>query len=272
MRFGRSKKEDDSFKMSSTQDQIEELARALDASNNTVAISGAGISLAAGGVTYSGMASRSGGGNMMSRDPQARYDAFYRSFLSSMFEHGPTFAHEALAELEAEGKLQGIITTNVDCMHTMAGSKNVAEIQGSFQTNVCTECGEWTYGYEIWNEGKMPSCPHCGGMLMPYNIYSHASLLDSEVGHAQKLMQDADLILVIGASGCYAQVYWYNRKHNSKVIQINPGNTIFDRYAYLNIREGSDPVFEQVMAIRNDRHAPEEEQEALTGAEGADEE
>ncbi|MCD8378943.1 MAG: hypothetical protein LUC95_01150 [Lachnospiraceae bacterium] len=51
--------------------------------------------------------------------------------IETMFSCQPSFAHYALEDLEKEGKLTGIVTTNVDCMHTIAGSENVAEIQGS---------------------------------------------------------------------------------------------------------------------------------------------
>ncbi len=232
-----------------TNDPIEQLAQALEESRYTLAITGAGISIAAGGVTYSGMSRRSGGRDMLSGDPQRMYDAYYRSFLGSMFEHGPTEAHRSLARLEEMGKMQGIITTNVDCMHTMAGSRNVAEIQGSFQVNVCTGCGEVTGGYEIWNHGTMPTCGHCGSMLLPYNMYSHAGLLDPELEKAQGWMRHAELILVIGATGCYTHTYWGYRRPDVRIIQINPGRTYFDSVADLNIREGSDPVFRKLMKL-----------------------
>ncbi len=231
------------------EEQITELYQALEDSSFTVTITGAGISIAAGGVTYAGMRSRGARRGMMSQDPEAMYQYFYQAFLSSMFEHGPTYAHKALARLEEMGKMQGIITTNVDCLHTMGGSKNVAEIQGSFQTNVCTGCGAWTYGYEIWNQGKMPTCEKCGSILLPYNIYSHAGLLTSQLQKAQKWIQQADLILIIGANGSYTHTYWDYKKPDAAIIQINPGNTYFDQVADLNIREESDPVFEALMLL-----------------------
>ncbi len=230
------------------QEQISALYQALENSRFAVAITGAGISIAAGGVTYAGMRSGGGfGGGMMSRDPDTMYKAFYRSFLSSMFEHGPTLAHKALAALEGMGRMNGIITTNVDCMHTMAGSMNVAEIQGSFQTNVCTGCGAWTYGYEIWNHGKMPTCEKCGSTLLPYNIYSHAGILAPELKKAQEWMSRADLVLIIGANGSYTHLYWEYMRDDARIIQINPGSTYFDQVADINIREESDPVFESLM-------------------------
>ncbi len=230
-------------------DQIIRLHDAIEQSNYTVTITGAGISIAAGGVTYSGMRSRSGGRAMFSGDPEEMYEAYYRSFLGSMFEHGPTFAHKALAELESEGKMQGIITTNVDCLHTMAGSKNVAEIQGSFQVNVCTGCGKWIYGYDIWNHGKMPVCDECGSIVLPYNMYSHAGIYGDGLQKAQEMMSKAELILIIGATGCYTHMYWDYKRAMAKVIQINPGRTYFDRVTDMNIRRESDPVFKELMSM-----------------------
>ncbi len=230
-------------------EKIEELYEALEKSHYTLAITGAGISIAAGGTTYSGMGSRGGGRAMLSGNPDQMYKAYWDSFLESMFEHGPTYAHKALARLEKMGKMQGIITTNVDCMHTMGGSENVAEIQGSFQVNVCTGCGKVTEGYEIWNHGKMPSCPYCGKMLLPYNMYSHAGILEPELKKAQDWMRHAELVLVIGATGCYTHLYWNYMKRGTKVIQINPGRTQFDRLSDFTVREGSDPAFEELMKL-----------------------
>ncbi len=230
------------------EEQIKKLYDALEESNFTVAITGAGISIAAGGVSYAGMGAR-GGLRMNSRNPDAMYKALYRVFMEPAFEHGPTEAHKALAKLEEMGKLQGIITTNEDCIHTMAGSKNVAEIQGSFQVNTCDKCGKRIYGYEIWNQGHMPKCPDCGGTLLPYNIYSHVGLLQEDVYKAQEWMSQADLVLVIGTSGYFGSVYWDYRKRDVRIIQINPKRTHFDSIAYLNIHEDADPVFVELMKL-----------------------
>ncbi len=232
-------------------EQIQELYLALHESPFTVAITGAGISIAAGGVTMNGMMRDFRGSGMRSGDPQKMYDAFDKAFFRSMFDHGPTYAHKALAELEQMGKLQGIITTNGDCLHTTAGSKNVAEIQGSYQVNVCTGCGQYTYDYNIWNQGHMPACEKCGSMILPYAQYSHIGLYDPALRQAQEWMAQAELILIIGATGCYTSTYWDYKKRNAKIIQINPGRTCFDSEAYLNIREEADPVFEKLMNLEN---------------------
>jgi len=74
-----------------------------------------------------------------------------------MFAHEPSYAHKALRSLEIDGLLQGIITTNVDCMHTIAGSENVAEIQGSLQINRCTKQGEPRHSKLRWSAMAWPA-------------------------------------------------------------------------------------------------------------------
>ncbi len=237
------KKEDET-----TDDQVLQLYQALEDSSFTVAITGAGISISAGGVSYAGMGSR-GGLHMRSGNPDEMYRGLYRVFMEPAFEHGPTVAHLALAKLEEMGKLQGIITTNEDCIHTMAGSKNVAELEGSFQINTCENCGYRNYDYTIWNQGHMPTCPECGGRMLPYNIYSHIGLWDPAVRDAQEWMRQADLILVIGTSGYFGSVYWDCKKPTAKIIQINPKRTHFDSVAELSIHKDADSVFGELMKL-----------------------
>ncbi len=172
------------------EDQILQLANAIQESSFTVAVTGAGISLSAGGVTFAGMMP-SMRGALLSRNPEKQYRALYQTFLKAAFEHGPTAAHRALARLEEMGRLQGIITTNEDCIHTIAGSKNVAELEGSYQVNTCEDCGYRNFDYEIWNQGHMPTCPtylknsvsssasyaHSGEYFRGWTALNHVSLL-----------------------------------------------------------------------------------------------
>ncbi|MCC8163524.1 MAG: hypothetical protein LIO86_10290 [Lachnospiraceae bacterium] len=223
-------------------DPIQKLAGYIDRSENIVATTGAGISVSGGGVTYGQMrfARRGSGGG-----------SFLPTYLETMFSYEPSFAHYALADLEKEGKLIGIITTNVDCMHTIAGSRNVAEIQGSLQVNCCEKCGRHYDTYEIWRQKDLPLCESCGGSIQPWPLYSHIGLWDEDVRKARNWISKADLILVIGTHGNYGGVYWDYRRRDAVIVQINPGHTAFDRVADLNIREGSDEVFQKLKEIRS---------------------
>ncbi|MCD8157240.1 MAG: hypothetical protein LUD53_07445, partial [Clostridiales bacterium] len=148
------------FKGSPKGDQIQQLADYIDHSSSIVAITGAGISVAGGGVTYWQMALSNRRAGVTPRAGDS-YKSFLPTYLDNMFSYQPSFAHYALAELEKEGKFIGIITTNVDCMHTIAGSKNVAEIQGSLQVNCCAKCGRHYDGYEICKQDELPLCEAC---------------------------------------------------------------------------------------------------------------
>ncbi len=234
-------------------EQIKTLKQYIDESNHIVAITGAGISFSAGGLSFddtdrAGMQSMMilGSEDGLRNHPDEYYAALEKAFLHSMFEIGPSPAHYALARLEREGKLAGIITTNVDCMHTMAGSENVLEIQGSLQLNRCVDCWEEYNDYNIWRDGKVPECTKCGGKIWSFPFYSGISLDDPVVREARRLINEADLILIIGSNGPYANSYWRFRNHKAKIVQINPGSTSFDRAADLNIRDSADHVFEEL--------------------------
>lgn len=238
------------FKGERNVDQIGQLADYIDHSSSIAAITGAGISVAGGGITYWQMArsNRRAGVTPGSGDG---YSSFLPTFLNDMFSYQPSFAHYALADLENEGKLIGIITTNIDCMHTLAGSKNVAEIQGSVQVNCCANCGRHYDSYKIWKQEKLPLCESCGGEILPWPLYSHIGLWDEDVRKARSWIAKADLILVIGTHGNYGGVYWDYRQRDAVIVQINPGHTGFDHAAALNIREGSDEVFKKLKERRS---------------------
>ncbi len=235
-------------------EQVRKLKEYYDASNSAVAITGAGISFSAGGMSFDHskpeemrdmmiLASEDG----LKNQPEKYYEELDKAFLHSMFAIGPSPAHRILAQMESEGKLRGIITTNVDCLHTMAGSSNVLEIQGSLQVNKCADCGRHYDDYMIWSHGAVPECPSCGGKIWPFPFYSGVGLNDPVVKQARKLISKADLIIIIGANGSYGNAYWPFRNRRAKVVQINPGETGFDRMADLNIHRDADSVLTELM-------------------------
>ncbi|MCD8049239.1 MAG: NAD-dependent protein deacetylase [Clostridia bacterium] len=232
-------------------DKIQKFADYIEKSRAGVAITGAGISVGGGGMTYRQMSLSNRRAGVSPRYGDS-YKSFLPTYLDNMFSYQPSLAHYALADLEAEGKLIGIITTNVDCMHTIAGSENVAEIQGSLQVNCCAKCGRHYDGYEIWRQDELPRCEACGGEILPWPLYSHIGLWEEDVRKAQSLISRADLIIVIGTNGFYGSAYWHCRKDDAVIVQINPGHTGFDSVADLNIREESDDVFKKLQEVRRE--------------------
>ena len=188
------------------------LQKLLDSSRYTVAVTGAGISVSAGIKAFSGMdfptVMQMASVTVLKNMPEHYYKMAWKAFLGPMFENGPTAAHQKLAELERKGRLQGIITTNIDCLHLLAGSENVAEIQGSFAVNKCLKCGKQVLDVGIWNRGKCPRCKCCGSVMGAFPIYQHIGLLDSEVRKARRWVSQAELVLIIGTEGSYVGVYY----------------------------------------------------------------
>ena len=159
------------------EEQILRLQNYINGSRYTVAITGAGISMAAGIMDFAHMnfplVLQMSSSAVLKSAPNHYYNTARKAFLNAMFENGPSIAHRKLEEYERRGLLQGVITTNIDCLHTMAGSRNVAEIQGSFGFNKCLKCGQEYNDVQIWNQGKAPRCEKCGGL----NILRKSSII-----------------------------------------------------------------------------------------------
>ena len=70
--------------------------------------------------------------------------------------------------LEKQGKLQSVITQNIDGLHQLAGSKEVVELHGSVHRNYCLKCHTF-YSLEdiLKQQPKVPRCPKCGGIIKP---------------------------------------------------------------------------------------------------------
>ena len=76
--------------------------------------------------------------DVFERDP-ARFWSYYRPRFHDLGGKRPNAAHEALAELERRGLLEGVITQNIDRLHRAAGSREVVEVHGSIETSSCRQ-------------------------------------------------------------------------------------------------------------------------------------
>ncbi len=243
----------------SMEEQVKKLKEYMDASNNTVAVTGSGISYLSGMRRFKQMAGRANMPRMMSsnyvkKHPDEVYSLFRDAFLYATFDKGPSPVHYQLAELEKRGELQGIVTQNLDHLHTLAGSENVVAFMGDFADSVCIECGEPCHDINVWNQGEMPRCPKCGGYLMPvfFARMGLRSAGDSDSNNwmeqAKDMIAQAGLILVIGTTGFHSDDYLSRMRPSTKIVQINPGSTIFDSMAELNIQMDAEKVFDQILA------------------------
>jgi NAD-dependent deacetylase len=229
---------------------IEKLNKLIESSRYVVAITGAGISVSTGIMDFEKMnvlkVMQMTSKTVLKTAPKRYYKMAYETFLKPMFENGPSLSHQKLADLEKQGKIKGIITTNIDHLHTMAGSTNVAEIQGSFAINKCQKCGKRHNDINIWNMGSVPRCDECGGIIGAFPIYSHIGLYDQDVSKARTWISNADLILIIGSNGSYGGSYFPYINPKASIVQINPKATQFDELSVINIYQNADDVLSKL--------------------------
>ena len=192
-------------------DQSARLAELIRESECTVALTGAGISVPSGIPDF-----RTPGKGLWEKvDPMkvAHIDAFrsdpvsfwefYRPRLHSLDGIEPNPAHQALAELERRRLLEGVITQNIDTLHTKAGSERVVEVHGSIRTASCQACDasyELAKVEELFDEDGVATCSSCASLVKP-DVVLFGELLPAEAMlEAEALASRADLLLCIGSS------------------------------------------------------------------------
>ncbi|HIU25941.1 MAG TPA: NAD-dependent protein deacylase [Candidatus Copromorpha excrementigallinarum] len=154
----------------------------------------------------------------------------------------PNKAHKALAALEKEGKLAGIITQNIDGLHQKAGSKRVVELHGSILRNRCTGCG-MRYGLDyIMNEKNcvkgVPRCENCGGTLKPEVVLYEEALDEKVLRQAVDLIKEADALIVGGTSlVVYPAAGLIDYFRGNDLVLINKSETPYDSRATLVIND-----------------------------------
>ncbi|HEX8690714.1 MAG TPA: NAD-dependent protein deacylase [Solirubrobacterales bacterium] len=187
------------------------LAELIRESSCTVALTGAGVSVPSGipdfrtpetGLWENVDPMEIAHIDVFERDP-ARFWSYYRPRFQSLGDKLPNPAHEALAELERRGLLEGVITQNIDRLHRAAGSRNVVEVHGSIATSSCRGCAA---SYEIervetlFNEAGIAECAACGGAVKPDVVLFGELLPEEAMRRAQALAAQADLMLCVGSS------------------------------------------------------------------------
>lgn len=176
------------------------------------------------------------------------YD-FYRKYF--IIEAQPNNAHKALAELENMGKLDAVITQNIDGLHQRAGSKNVIELHGTAGEFYCCECMAKGDSDKIIGEirnGNIPKCPNCGGIMKPKVVLYEEPLYDGVAESAVEYVSNADMLIVGGTSlAVYPAASFVRYFRGKYIVIINKSETGYDSNADLVIRENIGEIFEKVM-------------------------
>ena len=188
--------------------EIETLRKWVEESGSIVFFGGAGVS------TESGIPDFRGTGGLyhqqyayppetilshtfFERNPE-EFFRFYRDKMLFL-DAQPNAAHRKLAEWEAAGKLQAVITQNSDGLHQKAGSRRVLELHGSVLRNHCQTCGTF-YGVEaITDSTGVPRC-RCGGIIKPDVVLYEEGLDEEVLMAAVSAIRHAEVLIIGGTS------------------------------------------------------------------------
>jgi len=235
----------------------ERLAALIRGAGSVVALTGAGISVPSGIPDF-----RSPGTGMWEnvdpmevahidvfhRDPE-RFWNFYGERFATLGEREPNPAHTALVSLERAGRLEAVITQNIDMLHRKAGTQTLVEVHGTIATASCLACGARSEAEDVRarlraDERGVPRC-ECGTALKPDVVLFGEYLPEEAMERAQALCAGADVLLCIGTS---LEVYpvaglpLLTRRAGGNVAIITQGPTPHDGIA--SVRLDGDVVEE----------------------------
>jgi NAD-dependent SIR2 family protein deacetylase len=148
----------------------------------------------------------------------------------TMAQARPGASHRALAQLESAGRIELLLTQNVDGLHSAAGSTRTIDLHGRIDTVRCLACNTRTSRVDLqmelrrrnpqWAElearaapdgdadldGRdfssfdVPDCAVCGGMLKPDVVFFGESVPKERVAASFAALEQADAVLVVGSS------------------------------------------------------------------------
>lgn len=132
---------------------------------------------------------------------EANPEEFFRFYRNKMLylDARPNAAHQKLAEWEAAGKLQAVITQNIDGLHQRAGSRNVLELHGSVLRNYCVSCGAFHGVEAVQNSAGVPRC-RCGGIIKPDVVLYEEGLDEDVLSRSVAAIRQAEVLIIGGTS------------------------------------------------------------------------
>ena len=221
-------------------------AAALAGATSVAVLTGAGIS------TDSGIPDFRGPDGVWTRDPEAERYSTIEHYLSDpelrvrawqwrmsnpAWTAQPNPGHRALVDLERSGRMELLVTQNIDGLHVRAGSdpERVVEVHGSIRGARCVECdwrGSTTEVLDRVRQGELdPPCTVCGGILKTATVFFGESLDERDLERSFLAATRCDLLLCIGST---LQVYPVARmvplalRRGVPVVIVNAGETPFD--------------------------------------------
>jgi len=186
------------------------------------------------------------------QEPRARARYWARSFVGwpVVARARPNGAHAALARLQQAGRLAGLVTQNVDGLHSRAGHEAVIDLHGRIDQVVCLDCGAtapraqvqlqlaernpaWTSlqagtapdgdadldGLDF-TDFRPPTCARCDGLLKPDVVFFGENVPRARVQAAQDALAQAGAMLVVGSSLMVYSGYRFARMARERALPL----------------------------------------------------
>jgi NAD-dependent deacetylase len=243
---------------------VARLAELIRDARSVVALTGAGISVPSGIPDF-----RSPGSGLWENvnpmevahidawraDPE-RFWHFYGSRFQTLEGKEPNGAHRALVELERRGKLDAVITQNIDRLHRRAGTQELIEVHGTIEHSSCLACRAQYPIDEVrarldHSPISVPECD-CGEPLKPDVVLFGEFLPEGALERAYALAAGADVLLCVGSSlevHPIAQLPGVTAANGGSVAIVTQGSTPWDSRAAVKLSGDVVAELEALVAL-----------------------
>jgi len=237
------------------QADLEKLVGYLKSSKSILLFTGAGIS------TGSGIPDFRGPEGVWKRRQPVYYHDFMRSE-AARIEHWdyklegwaafrdarPNATHDAVVRLERAGKVQAVVTQNIDGLHSRAGTSpgKLIELHGTNSLVECQTCGKKSDPephFEFYRRTKQPPLCECGGYLKPATISFGQNLRNEDLERAERAAKAADIVVALGSTlSVYpaANIPLLAASRSVPYVVINRGPTDHDDLPEVTLRIEGD--------------------------------
>jgi NAD-dependent deacetylase len=230
-----------------------DLARLIADARRMVVFTGAGISTESGVPDF-----RSPGGVWSKMKPiyfqdfvgseEKRREAWTRAFTGKAGWLGakPNAGHFAVARLVEQGKVEAVVTQNVDNLHQDSGvpAERIVELHGNASYAKCLECGERHELAELKDSflkvGEIPYCRRCGGLVKTATISFGQAMPAGPMARAETATLACDLFLVLGSSLVVYPAAGFPllaKRNGARLAIVNREPTELDAYADLVLHD-----------------------------------
>ena len=237
-------------------DKIDELVNMIKESKNIVVFTGAGASTDSGLKDFrsnDGLYKQNNGysaeyllsSDCFYRHPDDFFDYYRANF--NCLNIKPNDTHKFIKRLEDMGKLDCVITQNIDGLHSKAGNKKVYEVHGTVYKNHCVKCDKDFDEKTIFKSKGIPRC-ECGGMIKPNVVLYGEMLPEEDYEKSIYYTSKADMMIVEGSSlTVYPACGLVELFRGKYLVIINNDKTPYDRLATLVINDNLAKISKELL-------------------------